>query len=254
MKEIPVDTVELEAKLYERINSRNKINNKTKVRRMVPALAFMLVLSLVIVFWYRNPANIPVITMKVSAAEQGTVNLSREFVAINTQAQPFFGGYTVDSQGNYTDADITYNINFICEGEGIASITYICSDQEITRSNRSEVAAYYVENVTLSTEEYKSLPPDKGDNFICGFYGEGEDTATNIYLIGSSYTVTYEEQQNIKYGLVVAATVDQEERFHCEDLRITARITMADGSEISKQLLLVFGEDAFKEVQIKILK
>jgi hypothetical protein len=52
---------------------------------------------------------------------------------------------------------------------------------------------------------------------------------------------------------VVAASVDEEENFRCEDLVIRIKIGMEDGSTVNKQLLLEFGEDAFHEVQIKIL-
>ena len=93
----------------------------------------------------------------------------------------------------------------------------------------------------------------KEENFISGFYGEGEEDATIIKMIGSSYTVKDEEQEEIAYGLVVAASVDEEENFRCEDLVIRIKIGMEDGSTVNKQLLLEFGEDAFHEVQIKIL-
>lgn len=254
MREIPVNPEELEAKLYERINTKRVRNDKNKVRSMIPVMAIAIALSLVLLLLDRNPFDIPVISVKVYAAEQEVIDLSRRFVAIDTQAQPFFGGYTIDANGNYVDASITYNIHFLCEGEGIESITYLCSDQEVNRSNRSQAAAYYVENITLPVEKYKSLPSDKGEDFICGFFGEGDESATIIRLIGSSYTVNYANQENIDYGLVVAAKVESESEFHCEDLVITAKLRMKDGSVITKRFLLAFGEDAFSDVQIKILK
>ncbi|MBP1756960.1 MAG: hypothetical protein H6Q59_3358 [Firmicutes bacterium] len=254
MKEIPVDTTELEAKLYERIKTRDKINNKNKVKRTVPALAMAFVLLISFFIWNSNLFVIPDITMKVYAAEQEIVSLSKEFVTINSLAQPFYGGYTVDPDGSFSDANITYNIHLLCEGEGIDTITYSCSEEKITRNNRSGAKAYYVENVTLPVEEYNNSAKDRGDDFICGFYGEGEATATIIRMIGSSYTVAYNNQENINYGLVVAATVEKEREFHCEDLLLTAKINMTDGSVITKKLLVAFGEDAFHEVQIKIIK
>jgi hypothetical protein len=253
MKEIPVVT-ELEEKLYERIKIRDKINNKNKMKRAIPAFATVFVLLISFFIWNSNPFVIPTITMKVYAAEQGIVNLSKDFVTIASLAQPFYGGYAVGPDGSISDANITYNIHLLVEGEGVDSITYSCSEEEITRDNRSGAKAYYVENITLPVEEYKNSAKDRGEDFICGFYGEGEATATIIRMIGSSYTVDYNDQENINYGLVVAATIEKEREFHCEDLQLTASINMTDGSVITKKLLVVFGEDAFHEVQIKIIK
>ncbi len=65
------------------------------------------------------------------------------------------------------------------------------------------------------------------------------------FLIASNF-----KQQ---YGLVVAAKVDEEATFHCSDMTIEVEIKMKDGSAVHKQRFLSFGEDAFEEVQIKIV-
>ncbi len=249
MKEIPISADEIEAKLYERIKTEKKIKNKLNVRGTMPVFALASVILLICILWYRASLDSPAITVKVLAAEQEAIPLSKEFITIDKQVAPFYGGYSGDDQ----NANVTYHIHFICEGEGIDTITYILSEKEVTRDNRAAAPAYYVENITLPVEEYRNMQLSKEENFISGFYGEGEEDATIIKMIGSSYTVKDEEQEEIAYGLVVAASVDEEENFRCEDLVIRIKIGMEDGSTVNKQLLLEFGEDAFHEVQIKIL-
>lgn len=253
MKEIPVAVAGLDRKLYERMESGNKVRDKQAVGRIVPifALVSMIVLLLYAV-WYRTSPEPPAVAIKVYAAEE-EIPLSREFITIDEQVNPFYAGYTEDNQGKKQDATVTYHIRFSCEGEGIDTITYILSEKEVTRDNRSSAQAYYVENITLPVEEYRQLQQDKMEGFISGFYGTGEEDATIINMIGSSYTVKYDEQQEIDYGLVVAAAVDEEDKFHCEDLIIRVRIGMKDGKTVNKQLLLNFGEDSFRTVRVKIL-
>jgi hypothetical protein len=254
MKEIPVAAKGLDGKLFERVEARKKAKDKLVTKKIMPifALAAMIVL-LLCTAWYKVSLDTPAIAVKVYAAEAEGIPLSENFVTIDEQVTPFYGGYTVDEQGKKQGATMTYHIRFTCEGEGIDTITYILSEKEVTRDNRENAQAYYVENITLPVDEYRQLKKDKMERFISGFYGEGEENATIINMIGSSYTVKYEEQENIAYGLVVAATVDEEDDYHCEDVVIRARIRMKNGSTVNKQFLLDFGDDAFHTVRVKIL-
>lgn len=247
MSEIKVNTEEVEASIHRKMNH----GVKERVKRLVPAFAAIMVMVIIFAFWYEIPSNSPAISMTVYAAEQ-EVPLTKEFVMISANANPFFGSSSIDENGNYYDSKMNYNINFKCEGEDIETITYICSDQEITRGNMS-VAAYYVENITMPLEEYKKYREFEDEQFLCGFYGEGEANANITKLIGSSYTVNYEEQRNIQYGLVVVASVDGEGDYIMEDLTLRVEIQLKDGSVVEKKILLDFGETGFSEIGIRIL-
>lgn len=80
--------------------------------------------------------------MTVYAAENSEVQLTKEFVTIKTTAELFLGSSSLDSKGNYLDSKVNYNINFICEGQNIRTITYACSDKKLTRANMSSATAY----------------------------------------------------------------------------------------------------------------
>lgn len=122
---------------------------------------------------------------------------------------------------------------------------------------RNIALAYYVENYDMPVNEYKNKKIDEMDeNFIFGGYGVGEKIAHITKLIGSSYSVTYEDQENKQYGLIASATVDNDGKYYFNDIIIKVDICMKDGSHQYKRLLIkpVKSERGIlPEIQIRIL-
>lgn len=261
MKEIPVNSAEVQEALQKRVNKNGKqvelassfTCQRLKFKKSIPAYAVIAILIITFILSYDMPMNKPKITITASAAETGETQLSNKFVTFKTDTTLKNASATIDKLGNYSDANINYNIRFLCEGQNIETITYTCSDMDITRDNSSKASAYYVENITMPVDEYLNSDWKNDETFLNGFYGQGEEEAYLTKMIGSSYTVTYDEQLNKQYGLVIAATVDEDENYHFEDLTIHLEIKMADGSIQHKKLLLHPGKDAFSEVEIRIL-
>ncbi len=166
---------------------------------------------------------------------------------------PLIGGSSLDKQGNVYDSFVNFNINFICKGENINTLTYTCTYQIVTLDNRLNAEAYYVENLTMPIEEYTKLIRRHDDNFVFGYYGQGETTAKITKLIGNSYTVPYEDQSNKQYGLIMAATTDADGNYHVNDIIIKLDIKMSDGSTQYKKILIKPLKDAFSEFQIRVL-
>jgi hypothetical protein len=249
MNEIFVDTAKIQASLQNKLNKEER----NGMKKVVPSFAILAVLMVVFIFLQGIPATEPIILMTVYAAENSEVQLTKEFTNIKTTADLFVGSSALDTQGNHFDSKVNYNINFICEGQDIIAITYACSDTKVTRADISSAAAYYVENITMPVEEYRKYKMNEDEQFLSGFYGEGEKEAHVTRLIGEAYTVPYENQMSKQYGLVVAAEVDAEENYHFDDFAIHVEIELKDGSIIKKILLVHSGDNALGEIEIRIM-
>jgi hypothetical protein len=113
MKEIPVDTAEINSVMLKRINEA-KINNLHKYK-MVPA--FIAIISIVILT-ILSPGIItkkPGITITAYAAENKGILLTNEFIKIITDAVFVDGESTIDNKGNYGNSYLNFNLNFKCE-------------------------------------------------------------------------------------------------------------------------------------------
>jgi hypothetical protein len=246
MTEIKVKKIKTE----ELINKNAKTIRVKKLRfiKFIP-IFFGILLSIYFIDINRKS---PEITINAYAAEK-EITLTNDFIKFDLNAMPLIGGSTLDKQGNKYDSFVNYNINFICKGENIKNITYNCTDQIITLDNRLKADAYYVENISMPVEEYTKINWHHDDDFIFGYYGQGENTAKVTKLIGNSYTVPYVNQANKQYGLVMAATTDEDGNYHVNEITIKLEIEMSDGSIQSKKILIKPLKDAFSEFQIRVI-
>lgn len=249
MDVIKIDRLHTPQELYLRMDRRNR----TMKRKLIPSTVLLTLVVVACIVHSNISASSSNIVVMVYAAEQEKTLLTEELISINPNAQAYVGSISTDTQGNDYVEKMDYNINFICEGDNIEEITYICADKEITRDTVKSVPAYYVENMKLPVEEYKQLKLYQDDTFLFGFYAPGEELANLTKLIGTSYTVPYEEQNSKEYGLIVNASDDQKDYNRFDDLIITMKIKMKNGTYQYKQIKLILGDDAMSEVQICIL-
>lgn len=249
MEEIKFDSTNL----GESFQNKRKSQMIIKRKKAAAALAMAAVLIVCMLFTQDFKDVEPAISVTVYAAEKEGVQLTKDFVDIKMNANMNYGEYSVDSDGKAVNPEVNYNIYVKCEGQDIESITYSTTDKEITRNNLGSTSAYYVENLTMPVGEYKKTNWQKDETFLSGFYGVYENEASVTKLIGNSYTVTYENQMNKQYGLVVNSTVDEESKFHFEDFSIKVNITLKDGSSFQKELIVHAGDNAETEIEMKLL-
>ena len=224
-------------------NIRSKTLRKEHIKKYV-----LPVILIGILFINILPSNHPKITITAYAAEN-EVQLTKKFTEFDLSAMPSDGGNYDDTNGY-----INFNIYFKCEGQDIKSITYTCSDRTVNRNNRRSALAYYVENMTVPQNEYNTYIKDT--SFLYGGYGIGEDTARIVRLIGNAYTVTYEDQSDVQYGLILAATIEKINNFHyyyIKDTIIKVDILFNDGTIQHEKILFKSDGNAFNSVQIRIL-
>ncbi len=243
MSEINVKKMKTEDLLKKNTCKRRKL----QAVKLIPLL-FGVIFALILMNVSRET---PDISINVYAAEK-EITLTKDFIDLELTANPLIGGSSIDSKGNMYDSFVNYNINFACIGENIETITFTCNDQTVTMNNRLHAKAYFVENINIPTDEYNNYRAGTDANFIYGFYGENEDTASVTKLIGSSYTVTYEEQGKSQYGLVIAASVDETGNYQTDKLTIQLEIKMTDGSTLKKEIVMKPLEDAFQGFQIRV--
>lgn len=248
MDEIPVRKIEA----GELLSNYTKVTQTRNIicRKLIPAF-LILCLAICSIFLFPGlPYQDSDISITAYAAEQEAL-LSKDFIRFNLAANLMDGGTSIDDDGNNYNSYVNLNLNFLCEGKDIETLTYTCSEKNITRSNRSSAPAYYVENLTVPVKEFGTQM--KNNDSLYGYYGEGETTARITKLIGNSYSVTYDDQKKLPYGLVIAADVDENNNYRIKDIIIKLDITMKDGSIKHKRIKIEAAKDALSGVQIRIL-
>jgi len=239
---------EINVKKYkaEDLIDKNKIKLRPgKWRIYAPAYIIIGILFCNLILFHNMPGHSSNVIITAYAAEK-EIQLTNDFVDFNIDIAPVNGGTS-----NGKDGYLNSNIYFKCEGQDIKSITYTCSDQMADRSNWDTAPAYYVENMIIPIEEYSSRLQD--DDCIYGYYAPGEGTANITKIIGNSYTVTYEEQNNKQYGLIIAASIDDANHYHINDTLIKIDIHFNNGSTQHKKLIIKSGKDAFSGIQLRML-
>lgn len=230
-------------KVEELINKDNKKSPKNKVVKFAFAYILIGILVLNIIL----PKNNSKIILTVYAADE-EIMLSKDFVNFNLNASFILG--MSESKSKY--GFVGCNINFKCEGQDIKTITYICSDQTIDRNNRENASAYYVENLDVPIEDAKNYQND--NDYIYGYTVQGEKTSHITKIIGSSYSVDYKDQNNKQYGLVIAATIDENDNYIINDTIINIEIQLKNGSIQYKKLMIRADKDTFSDIQISIME
>ena len=240
MDEIQADEIGME----ELIKRKNKIMRK---KRQVKFVAFCAVLC-ILVFSIRPFIGIlgddTEIYIKVYAAEN-EVQLDKDFISFNLNASGTNGGDDLDH------CYMNYNLNFNCEGDNIDTITYTCNEKKITKMNRLHASAYYVENLVTPSNELSAQMKD--NNFLYSYIIEIDSTAHITKLIGSSYTVTYDEQNNKQYGLIVGGNLDQDGNYQFDDTIIKVDIKLKDGTVKHKKILMKSSEASSYTIKMRIL-
>lgn len=236
---------EIKVKMYslEELLTKNKKRSRiTKIRKFSLAYALITLIFIHLLMQETLYGHNTTITVTAYAAENA-IELSKDFANFELSALPLDGGT------NSTYSYVNYNINFLCEGKDIKSITYTCFDQEVTRSNRTSASAYYVENMIIPLDEYSDTIQD--NRFLYGYYVPGGKTANVRRLIGNSYSVNYEDQNDIQYGLIIAAK-DDDYRYSIEETVIKLDIHFNNGSVQHRKIIIKSSQDAFSDIQIRM--
>lgn len=243
ISEIKVSKIETEDLIMRKVT-------KTKKQQKIKLIPILLGVIFAVFFMNFNRET-PDISINVYAAEK-ELTLTKDFIDIQLNANLFNGSSSIDSNGKMYDSLVNYNINFACKGENIESITFTCNDQPITIDNLNQADAYFVENLQIPIEEFHNSQLGPDSNYLYGFYGVNEDTASLIKLIGNTYTLSYEEQGDYQYGLVIAASVDEAGNYQTSKLTIQVDIKMTDGTSLHKEIVMKPLKDAFEGFQIRV--
>jgi hypothetical protein len=237
---------EIVAKTYtmdELLSKNNKRSRIVKVKKFSLVYVLIALLFINLLLYESLSGHNTAITVTAYAAEN-EMELSKDFVDFELSAMPFDGG------SSEIECYINYNINFRCEGQDIRSITYTCSDQEVTRENKASASAYYVENMIIPIDEFGGIQND--NRALYGYYAPGENTANVTRLIGNSYSVNYEDQNNIQYGLIIAAKDEDNYRYSIEETIIKLEVHFNDGSVQHRKIIIKSSQDAFSDIQLRI--
>lgn len=232
MQEVHINTDVVKSRFEE---TKVKNINKSlcyKKSAFVLAMSVILVVIVPILNSFKTE-SIPDITLKVYASDLNKERvLSSIPVTLSTLHQPNLQAITNKGERNETGS-INYNLSFQCVGENIKNITYKLSDKEITRENRGDVVAWFAENYSHSVRNF-NYENEKSNYRII----QENDNLIVTKMIGSSYTVDYENQNNKQYLLEINLNSDDKGNLTAENFIINVIITMNNGKILEKQILV----------------
>ncbi|MDF2472586.1 MAG: hypothetical protein K0R21_368 [Anaerocolumna sp.] len=177
--------------------------------------------------------TIPDITLTVQANSGEPNTLSEDPVLLTKNYKENMMVYSEFDNG-YKTGSMNIDLNFKCEGKDIKTITYSLSDKEITRDNKNRFTAWFVENQTYPSDFQIDYKEDKS-MYRAQYF---DDITKVTKIIGSSYTVTYENQNNMPYGLEFNLTQDDAGNLKADKFTIRVIITFEDDVTVEKQILV----------------
>lgn len=238
MNEISIDTEKVKNRFRE-----TKDKNTYKCLNY-KKLAFVFIMPIILIFTvsifsFFNTESIPNITLKVYAADSSEEkSLSRIPVVLNTLHQPNMQSITNKGKTDETGS-VTYNLSFQCIGENIKSITYKLSDKEITRENRGEAVAWFAESCKYYSYFESIADPENTLHDKSIYLKIREfDNLMVTKMIGSSYTVDYENQNDKQYLLEINLNSDGKGKLVAKNFIINVIITMNSGKTVEKQIFV----------------
>jgi hypothetical protein len=102
----------------------------------------------------------------------------------------------------------------------------------------------------IPLDEYSESLND--NRALYGYYVPGGNIANLTRLIGNSYSVNYEDQNNIQYGLIIAAKDEDNYRYSIGETVIKLDIHFHDGSVQHRKIIIKSSQDAFSDIQLRM--
>ncbi len=219
-------------KKHLRIVQPNNFNRKIRICVTSLILIFMLinVKSL-------NNADVANFTITVYASDLNKeLLLSKNPVSLSTSNQ--FNIQAITNEGkNSETGSVNFDLNFKCEGKNIRKITYQLSDKTISRENRSEAVAWFAEN----DDSYGTIPDSTSNEDVSVYRSYRDNTNHTCYvtkMIGNSYSVDYENQNDKQYALEINLFQNEKGELEAKKFTITVILTLDDGSTLEKHILV----------------
>lgn len=229
MQSYSVDTNRIKSRFEETKEKKSYQASRNKKCIFVSVILTALI-SLLFNFNKANDKNISDYSFSVFASSREMEKTLSDIPIILTNE---FKMMEVSNMGNeYAEGSINFDLNFRCMGENISKITYKLSDKLISCENRYKYEAWFAENSPYDI----TANSDKSVYMRLGKVGEKYSFVKK--MIGSSYTVNYENQNDKNYELEIQLKPDKEGNMTAKEFIITAVITLNDGMKIEKHILV----------------
>lgn len=241
MEEIDIDTHKIRSGFENTLYQKNKDKNISHLaivkKPLLICIASFLLIAVLISTNLLTDGNSSDFSLTVYASDVNKeLDLSDTSVTLSASNQFNMQGITNNETGT-----VNFDLKLKCEGNNIESITYKLSDEIITKENRGRSVAWFVENDSFLISD--SLV--KSDKSPFETYKEDENVYeiyrddTKYYLtrmVGSAYSVDYENQQNKNYAIAISFQKDNKGDFIAEDFTITVTISLNDGSSLERYI------------------
>ena len=241
MQEVYVSTDKI------KLRFQNTIDEKMKHIKIVHPHNFnkkilVCVMSFILIFVLVNfipltKGDISKFTITVYASDLNKeLFLSKTPITLSTSNQ--FNIQAITNEGKDSETgSINFDLNFKCEGKNIRKITYQLSDKTISRENRGEAVAWFAEN----DDSYGTFPDSTSNEDVSVYRSYRDNTNHTCYvtkMIGNSYSVDYENQNDKQYALEINLFQNEKGELEAKKFTITVILTLDDGSTLEKHILV----------------
>lgn len=225
---------------------------RKRKRKKRQALCLTFCLLAVILFAAESLRLDPFVPVTVYAADGNHIDLSDEVTSSRLDANV---SYIFSSEAENTDEPSEVCLNFHFNEENIDTIALSCSDTEITRSNRTEHPAFFVENRFLDHDSYLQMKSEyeSNENFLW-MLSNGTSSVVTL-LLGSTCTIPYDGQEDRQYGIVLTAQKTGDSVYSIDETVIQADIVFENGKTVRQKIKISACDDILKQgIELSLLK
>lgn len=189
-------------------------------------------------------------TISVYAADSKIISLSDEPVEFDLSSLPDYIDYFPD-EGK---GQLNINLFFRLEGENIDEVTISCAKHRITRNNLKDEPVYFVENLERNTsDDYQLILQEMKDDESFLRQLTGSDKTYITKLVGASYTVPYEKQEEKQYGLVMNTAKGTDGTFSIGETILDVIVQYQNGRTGTGKIKIAASDDISRGIVIRLL-
>jgi hypothetical protein len=233
------------AELENAMQKKEQRKNHSKVAVLVIAMVFVLVIVTGLF------PNNRLMTITVQATNGEEMVLSQEKITYKLDS-------FVSSWHSYPNSEmgvLNTELFFGFAGEDIEEITISSSENEIARNGIEGADAYFIKTEKMQVSVYEAIKKEleENDEFLWSIQDDKSDEVIIAFLVGSSYTVKYNEQQREQYSLVIGAAKNEDGIVSIGETLLDVEVEFSDGSKENRKIKVLASDDVFAGLQMVLL-
>lgn len=225
MNEVKMDEKQDDVNIFIELNKKRLKIKRRHIRQQFAALSLMIIISASFILLNNSGNDNIEFWINSEAAEPNKITENGVELAMSSQWNQFA----------YTDSElvISYDFSIRCHGDEIKSITYLLSEEIITRENRHNHHAWFAENRVL----FNGNLTKKNEDDLVYEKIKDDEKSYEKRMIGEKIIVDYALQDS-NVSIEVAYSNDGYGKYKSQPFELKVQIELDNGVIEEKVLIL----------------